>query len=101
MLRVKKIILFIVICLAALSYYQKELRQSSSIALDQPELVGKSIERIHEANVNTKSRFQCDGRQYCSQMTSRAEAEYFVRNCPNTKMDGDHDGIPCEHDSRF
>jgi hypothetical protein len=45
--------------------------------------------------------FSCDGREYCSQMTSRAEAEYFVRNCPNTKMDGDRDGIPCENDSRF
>ncbi|WP_437880281.1 excalibur calcium-binding domain-containing protein [Pseudomonas sp. LRF_L74] len=45
--------------------------------------------------------FSCDGRQHCSQMRSRAEAEYFLRNCPNTKMDGDHDGIPCENDSRF
>ena len=46
-------------------------------------------------------RFTCDGRQYCSDMTSRAEAEFFVKNCPNTKMDGDHDGIPCESDSRW
>lgn len=45
--------------------------------------------------------FKCDGRQYCTQMTSRAEAEFFVRNCPNTKMDGDRDGEPCENDSRF
>ena len=45
--------------------------------------------------------FRCDGRQHCSQMTSRAEAEFFVQNCPNTKMDGDYDGIPCERDSRF
>jgi hypothetical protein len=45
--------------------------------------------------------FRCDGREYCSQMTSRPEAVYFVRNCPNTKMDGDRDGIPCENDSRF
>jgi cold shock CspA family protein len=45
--------------------------------------------------------FHCDGRQHCSQMHSRAEAEYFLSNCPDTKMDGDHDGIPCENDSRF
>ena len=45
--------------------------------------------------------FKCDGRQHCSQMTSRAEAEFFVRNCPDTKMDGDGDGEPCENDSRF
>lgn len=46
-------------------------------------------------------QFRCDGRQHCSQMRSRAEAEFFLRNCPNTKMDGDRDGVPCENDSRF
>jgi cold shock CspA family protein len=45
--------------------------------------------------------FECDGRQYCSQMNSRDEALFFIRTCPNTKMDGDHDGNPCENDSRF
>lgn len=45
--------------------------------------------------------FTCDGRQYCSQMTSRAESLYFIEHCPDTKMDGDDDGIPCENDSRF
>lgn len=40
--------------------------------------------------------FTCDGRQHCSQMTSCAEATYFIQHCPNTKMDGNHDGIPCE-----
>ncbi len=45
--------------------------------------------------------FKCDGRQYCSQMRSKAEAEFFIANCPDTKMDGDHDGDPCEMDSRW
>lgn len=40
--------------------------------------------------------FQCDGRQYCSQMTSCAEAKYFIEHCPATQMDGDFDGEPCE-----
>ncbi|MCZ2105048.1 MAG: cold shock domain-containing protein [Comamonadaceae bacterium] len=40
--------------------------------------------------------FRCDGRQYCSQMTSCAEATFFLRNCPGVKMDGNNDGIPCE-----
>jgi len=42
------------------------------------------------------SRYSCDGRTMCSQMTSCAEATYFVRNCPDTQMDGDGDGVPCE-----
>ena len=42
------------------------------------------------------AQFRCDGRQYCSQMTSCAEAMFFIKNCPDTKMDGNGDGIPCE-----
>jgi hypothetical protein len=44
----------------------------------------------------SQSNFTCDGRVYCSQMTSCEEATFFLQNCPNVKMDGDHDGIPCE-----
>ena len=42
------------------------------------------------------SSFKCDGRTLCSQMTSCQEATYFLKNCPDTKMDGNHDGVPCE-----
>jgi cold shock CspA family protein len=40
--------------------------------------------------------FKCDGRTMCSQMTSCAEALYFLQHCPNTRMDGNNDGEPCE-----
>ena len=40
--------------------------------------------------------FKCDGRTHCSQMTSCAEATYFIQHCPNTQMDGNNDGEPCE-----
>ncbi|QCB46287.1 excalibur calcium-binding domain-containing protein [Hydrogenophaga sp. PAMC20947] len=40
--------------------------------------------------------FQCDGRQHCSQMSSCEEAKFFLQNCPDPKMDGDGDGVPCE-----
>ena len=49
-----------------------------------------------ESSSESKSHFSCDGRTHCSQMHSCAEAKYFLRNCPNTEMDGDNDGIPCE-----
>jgi hypothetical protein len=44
----------------------------------------------------SQTQYRCDGRQHCSQMRSYDEALFFLRNCPNTKMDGDGDGIPCE-----
>jgi len=40
--------------------------------------------------------FRCDGRTHCSQMTSCAEARYFLAQCPGVKMDGDRNGVPCE-----
>lgn len=49
-----------------------------------------------ESESANDSPFACDGRTMCSQMTSCAEARYFVQHCPNTKMDGNGDGEPCE-----
>ncbi len=40
--------------------------------------------------------YHCDGRQHCSQMSSCEEAKFFINNCPDTKMDGDGDGMSCE-----
>lgn len=44
----------------------------------------------------TGQTFTCDGRTHCSQMTSCAEAEYFLKHCPGVQMDGNGDGEPCE-----
>ncbi|MDH0450119.1 MULTISPECIES: excalibur calcium-binding domain-containing protein [unclassified Shewanella] len=44
-----------------------------------------------------KTQFRCEaGKTHCSQMSSCAEATFYINNCPNTQMDGDGDGIPCE-----
>jgi hypothetical protein len=40
--------------------------------------------------------FQCQGKVWCTQMSSYEEAVYYIRNCQGTNMDGDGDGIPCE-----
>ncbi|HEX5710363.1 MAG TPA: excalibur calcium-binding domain-containing protein [Sulfuricurvum sp.] len=89
-------------------YYKRVLARKES---DQ----GRSKMEIHQnrtfeqhknqkfqTSMNTTSQmreasgFQCDGRKHCSQMISCAEATFFLNNCPNTKMDGNNDGIPCE-----
>ena len=46
--------------------------------------------------VEQKEQFQCQGKVWCSQMSSYEEAVFYLRNCPGTKMDGDGDGDPCE-----
>ncbi len=43
-----------------------------------------------------ESRFACEGKQHCSEMRSCEEAQFYVANCPDTKMDSDDDGLACE-----
>ena len=86
--------MIVLIALGAFGYYTK------NIAPTNVEPISFEDRNISYRKV-VSSNFQCDGRQHCSQMNSRAEAVYFINNCPNTKMDGDYDGIPCENDSRF
>jgi len=59
------------------------------ISADRP----RSPERVLPRPADT---YSCDGRQHCSQMRSCDEATFFIRNCPDTKMDGNNDGVPCE-----
>ena len=42
------------------------------------------------------SSFQCGSKQYCTQMTSCAEAKFYLQNCGLSRLDGDKDGVPCE-----
>lgn len=70
--------------------------------IDPPPLERQSVVERPTLQVRPVVRkdFRCDGRQHCSQMTSYEEAVFFNQYCPNTKMDGDADGIPCEDQFR-
>ncbi len=101
----KFVLLFMIIGIGAFSYQRLGL-SPTRIPIEQKTDITTSSETLlnrafSETNTDSKSKFSCDGRQHCSQMTSRAEAVYFINHCPNTKMDGDRDGIPCERDTRF
>jgi len=63
-----------------------------------PEPIEKIEQTVTELPKKSKPirQFNCDGRQHCSQMHSYEEAKFFLHNCPDVKMDGDNDGIPCE-----
>ena len=56
----------------------------------------QTAEATPSSDIAAPTSFHCDGRTYCTQMTSCAEAEYFLQNCPNVEMDGNRDGEPCE-----
>ncbi|QSX33531.1 excalibur calcium-binding domain-containing protein [Shewanella avicenniae] len=78
-----------------------ELLPQSSITIKQEvrDLINKEADKLPK--YGSQNNFRCDGRKYCSEMRSREEAEFFLKNCPDTRMDSDNDGIPCENDSRW
>ena len=45
---------------------------------------------------STQKQYSCQGKTYCSEMSSCEEATFYQNNCSGTKMDGDGDGVPCE-----
>jgi len=69
-------------------------RADSAVSEGDPDW--ESVPTVVAPPAAAASSFRCDGRTHCSQMTSCAEAEFFLHNCPNTKMDGNNDGEPCE-----
>jgi Excalibur calcium-binding domain len=65
-------------------------------SLSNQSLANNNNRPIPQKKPSPSPQFRCDGRTHCSQMRSCEEATFFLRNCPNVKMDGDNDGIPCE-----
>ena len=89
----RKWLLIFLLILGAWQYYQHQYG-----ALDSDALFDKLEQSLRARKAPA---FSCDGRQYCSQMSSLEEAVYFINHCPDTRMDGDRDGRPCENDPRF
>lgn len=94
----RKIVLLLVLVALAWKGYEKysvrakEIRhQGQTLEIKDVTLAASKTERELSAQ-----SFACDGRTYCSQMTSCEEATYFLQHCPDVKMDGNNDGIPCE-----
>ena len=44
----------------------------------------------------TSGGFTCAGKRYCREMTSCAEAKFYLTSCGVGSLDGNHDGVPCE-----
>lgn len=40
--------------------------------------------------------FQCSGKRTCKEMSSCAEARFYLNQCGVSRLDGDGDGTPCE-----
>jgi cold shock CspA family protein len=93
--RVVDKIVGLVLLVAIGAYGYQRYQQSSARHAARPQSPAAQPVQSAEAVAPT-ANFSCDGRIHCSQMTSCTEAKFFLKNCPGTRMDGDHDGVPCE-----
>ncbi len=73
------------------TFQKEEVYESAYYEEVKEEVYGNAY--YEEVN---KESYSCIGKRYCTEMTSCEEATYYQRNCPETEMDGDNDGIPCE-----
>jgi len=89
-----KLIPLLIIIIAVVTYekFSTPTMNRSVIARPMPD----ANRAAPEESGQTQTQFQCQGKTHCSQMTSCAEATFYLTHCPGTEMDGDHDGIPCE-----
>ena len=97
----KKMMSFFVLGVLGLMAYQRAHHRAVSAPLlteDAPEQTPREEARLADPQVALppEAQFHCDGRVYCSQMSSCEEAKFFLQHCPDVKMDGDNDGVPCE-----
>jgi hypothetical protein len=84
----KRVALLVFVALVAWHFYSQYRGGAyGSLAPPHPAATGAPV---------VARAFKCDQRTNCSQMTSCAEAKFFLKNCPGVKMDGNRDGVPCE-----
>jgi hypothetical protein len=95
-LTVKNLLAFIVIAALAWFAYGKFKSMSEAARYEGVSAVAADQLSNKATTPASPGQFACDGRTHCSQMHSCAEATYFIKHCPNTKMDGNNDGVPCE-----
>ncbi|WP_409267319.1 excalibur calcium-binding domain-containing protein [Massilia sp. BHUDP2] len=96
----KKILLLVILASLGWQAYEKYGRDARDSSAAPGHALGAQARFQDARDIDIRSpihsTFTCDGRAYCSQMTSCAEAKYFLAHCPNVNMDGNQDGIPCE-----
>lgn len=95
-----KLVAWLLVCaVLGAGYWKYEARQQARANAAAAESWNDATPAVRATAIPAplvSSSDRCDGRQHCSQMTSCAEATFFLKNCPTTKMDGDGDGVPCE-----
>ena len=49
-----------------------------------------------ESSGGSRGSFTCAGKTKCGEMATCEEAKFYLTSCGVSRLDGDHDGVPCE-----
>ncbi len=91
-----KVLLGAVLVVIGFGVSKSYFKQDQQAIVSNISLVSNVTTSEKSGKIINRSKFSCQGLEHCSEMSSCEEAKYYLRNCPNTKMDGDKDGVPCE-----
>jgi endonuclease YncB( thermonuclease family) len=98
---------------AAWVYRQYAKDQSLFVLEEEARKAKRGLWALQEANIppwewrhgghptqatktSTDGQFTCGAKRYCKEMTSCAEARFYLEHCGLKRLDSDHDGVPCE-----
>ena len=57
---------------------------------------GTASQIVPEDKDRSSATFTCGDKKYCGDMTTCAEAKFYLNECGLSRLDGDKDGVPCE-----
>jgi hypothetical protein len=92
----RRLVGVVIVGILAWQAYLSYQRYALAAVVGPADVAAPSSAVIPQRGTLSAVQFKCDGRTYCSQMTSCEEATFFLRNCPGVRMDGNNDGVPCE-----
>ena len=90
--------LIVIAILAFLGWQGYTKHQANQLALANTQDTSEVSDAVHsrraQKDSNSLGSYSCDGRTYCSQMTSCQEATFFLNHYPGVKMDQRNIGNP-------
>lgn len=70
--------------------------RKGSRPLHLTKLKKQQIIQLKRRSIPKQTNFTCGSKRFCTQMISCSEAYFYFNTCDLYRLDGDHDGIPCE-----
>ena len=58
--------------------------------------VSANVAQVAPAPAVGAGQFSCTTKRICRQIGSCGEAQFYLTQCGQTRLDSDHDGVPCE-----